>query len=59
MSSPHDYLRSNGLSVIPVVLERCTVLNMITIGRISATLVSSFPVKGGLPHFAAQDISFE
>jgi hypothetical protein len=31
---------------------------MITIGRISATLVSPFPVKGGLPHFA-QDISFE
>lgn len=47
------------LSVIRVVLEKCTVLNMITIGRISATLVSAFPVKSGLPHFAAQDIAFE
>jgi hypothetical protein len=43
---------------VMIAIEKCTVREVLTIGRMSAVLVSRYPVLGERPHFSVQDAAF-
>jgi len=44
---------------VHVILEGCNILEVVEIGRIEATLTSSYPIKTGLPRFGVVESSFK